>query len=118
MGKKETLNRSVLLSVISPCYNESEVIRLFYEELKPALESLWDFKHEIIFVDDGNTDNTLSQLNQIAQADPCVRVCSLSRNFGHQIALTAGLDLAVGQAVLFEFGPLEIGIDVTRRIVT
>lgn len=88
------------LSVVTPCYNESEVIGLFYGAIKPVLESLPGLDYELVVVDDGSTDDTLIQLNRIAASDPHVRVCSLSRNFGHQIALTAGLDAAAGDAVI------------------
>lgn len=88
------------LSVVVPCYNESEVIGLFYGEIRPVLAALEHLDFELIFVDDGSSDSTLDQLNRIAEKDPAVRVCSLSRNFGHQIALTAGLDAAVGDAVI------------------
>src|SRR5687768_6025341 len=89
-----------LLSIVAPFYNESDVAGLFYQELRPVLDSLTDLDVEIVFVDDGSTDDTLDQLNRIADRDPAVRVCSLSRNFGHQIALTAGLDVAAGDAVI------------------
>jgi polyisoprenyl-phosphate glycosyltransferase len=95
------------LSVVAPCYNESEVIGLFYRELRPVLESLENLDFEMIFVDDGSSDDTLDKLNQIADADPAVRVCSLSRNFGHQITLTAGLDFAVGDAVIMMDSDLQ-----------
>src|SRR5262245_24145 len=96
-----------LLSVVAPCYNESEVIGLFYNAVRPVLSSLGDVDAEIIFVDDGSSDDTLEQLNQIAEGDPAVRVCSLSRNFGHQIALTAGLDAAAGDAVIMMDSDLQ-----------
>ena len=96
-----------LLSVVTPCYNESEVIRLFYDALRPVLESLPDLDFEIIFVDDGSSDDTLLLLNNIAENDLSVRVCSLSRNFGHQIALSAGLDFAVGDAVVLMDADLQ-----------
>jgi glycosyltransferase involved in cell wall biosynthesis len=96
-----------LLSVVVPCYNESEVIGIFYRALRPVLESLADLNHEIVFVDDGSTDDTLAQLNSIAQSDSSVRVCSLSRNFGHQISLTAGLDFAEGDAVIMMDSDLQ-----------
>jgi len=88
------------ISVVVPCFNESKVVGLFYPELKRVLDGLEGFEYEIIFVDDGSTDDTLDKLNQIARKDLCVRVCSFSRNFGHQIALTAGLDVAVGDVVI------------------
>jgi glycosyltransferase involved in cell wall biosynthesis len=89
-----------LLSVVVPCYNESEVIRLFYRALKDVLAKLDGVSHEIVFVDDGSADDTLVQLNGIMASDAAVRVASLSRNFGHQIALTAGIDAAAGDAVI------------------
>ena len=85
-----------LLSVVAPCYNESEVIELFYRQLTSVLSALDDIDTEMIFVDDGSTDDTLTKLNRIAREDPRLRVYSFSRNFGHQIALTAGLDCARG----------------------
>lgn len=96
-----------LISVVVPCFNESKVVGLFYQELKQVLDGLEEFEHEIIFVDDGSTDATLDKLNQIASEDRCLRVCSFSRNFGHQIALTAGLDVAVGQAVIMMDADLQ-----------
>jgi len=103
----EAPDHRILLSVITPCYNESEVIGLFYKELRPVLESLNNLDFEILFVDDGSSDDTLDQLNRIAEGDPAVRVCSLSRNFGHQITLTAGLDHAAGDAVIMMDSDLQ-----------
>ena len=96
-----------LLSIVAPFYNESDVIGLFYEALRPVLDSLTDLNVEVVFVDDGSTDDTLDQLNRIAERDQAVRVCSLSRNFGHQIALTAGLDVAAGDAVIMMDSDLQ-----------
>jgi dolichol-phosphate mannosyltransferase len=95
------------LSVVVPCYNESEVVEAFHRELSPILESLRPLQYELIFVDDGSADDTLDRLNRIAERDPSVRVCSLSRNFGHQIALTAGLEAAVGDAVIMMDSDLQ-----------
>ncbi|MBT8421090.1 MAG: glycosyltransferase family 2 protein [Gammaproteobacteria bacterium] len=113
LSNQDSINNAdrKLLSVVTPCYNESEVIGLFYKELVSVLHSLsgssgkMDF--EMIFVDDGSRDDTLRQLNRIAETDPAVRVYSLSRNFGHQIALTAGLDFAVGDAVVLMDADLQ-----------
>lgn len=105
-----SVNQPRLLSIVTPCYNESEVIGLFYNAVKPVLESLKsieDLEYEIIFVDDGSVDDTLDQLNRFAASDPTVRVCSLSRNFGHQITLTAGLDAAEGDAVIMMDSDLQ-----------
>lgn len=96
-----------LLCVVCPCYNEAEVIGLFYDALKPVLSNLSGIDHRIIFVDDGSTDETLETLNALSKTDPCVQVCALSRNFGHQIALTAGLDAASGDAVIMMDSDLQ-----------
>lgn len=90
----------VAISIICPCYNEAAVIHTFYEKLSNTLQTIDGIEYEIIFVDDGSGDETLSILNGLAERDSRVLVCSLARNFGHQIALTAGLDFACGEAVI------------------
>jgi len=80
-----------LLSVVVPCYDETEVIGLAYRTLKDVLASLEGLEHEIVFVDDGSVDDTLERLNQIMARDPAVRVLSLSRNFGHRAVATPSL---------------------------
>jgi glycosyltransferase involved in cell wall biosynthesis len=106
-----------LLSVISPCYNESAVIGLFYQTLRPVLESLDQLDFEMVFVDDGSSDDTLEQLNRLAQSDPALRVLSLSRNFGHQVALTAGIDHAAGDAVVMMDSDLQHPPSVIPELV-
>lgn len=91
------LDSSGSLCVVTPCFNEGEVIERFHTALVEALGTL-DFV--VIYVDDGSSDNTLEILNRIAAADRRARVFSLSRNFGHQIALSAGLDVADADAVV------------------
>jgi glycosyltransferase involved in cell wall biosynthesis len=86
-----------LLSVVCPAYNEADTVAEFHRRVTAALAGL-DF--ELIVVDDGSTDETGSRLAAIAAADRRVRVVTLSRNFGHQAALTAGLDRAQGNAVV------------------
>jgi dolichol-phosphate mannosyltransferase len=93
--------RPPLLSVVSPVFCEAGTIGEFYTRTTRALEALApEFRHEIIFVDDGSTDGSPAELLQLSQRDPAVRVISLSRNFGHQAALTAGLDHAAGDVVI------------------
>ena len=88
------------LCVVSPCYNEAAGIRAFHAALKHELVSLEGLDHRIVLVDDGSTDATLSLLNELAREDDRVSVYSLSRNFGHQIALSAGIDVARGDAIV------------------
>jgi dolichol-phosphate mannosyltransferase len=86
-----------LLSVVAPVYNEEALIDEFYARVCAALEGL---EFELVLVDDGSKDGSVAALEQLAEADPRVRVVFLSRNFGHQTALTAGLDHAIGDAVV------------------
>jgi dolichol-phosphate mannosyltransferase len=79
------------LAIIIPCYNEEEVIRLSYHRTKQVLLSLPN-PSEIIYINDGSQDKTRSILNEIAGLDPQVKVIHFSRNFGHQPAVTAGIN--------------------------
>src|SRR6266536_5005441 len=106
-----------LLCVVTPCYNEEEVIEKFYEALKPVLKSVPGLNHRIIFVDDGSRDRTLEKLNALSARDPAVHVYAFSRNFGHQIALTAGLDAARGDAVIMMDSDLQHPPDLIAEMV-
>lgn len=88
------------LTIVAPCFNEAEVLPLFHRSLTSALDSIQRLEPQILYVDDGSTDATLDVLDDLARADPRVGVYSLSRNFGHQVALSAGLDVAVPGAVV------------------
>jgi polyisoprenyl-phosphate glycosyltransferase len=92
-------NPSPNVSVIVPCFNEQEVIGECHRRLTNVLVGFacW---YEIVYVNDGSTDNTLNQLQAIYAVDPNVTVVELSRNFGHQTAVTAGLEIAKGQVVV------------------
>jgi glycosyltransferase involved in cell wall biosynthesis len=83
-----------LLCVVAPCFEEEAVVGDFHLALTGVLAALPELRHAIVFVDDGSTDRTLERLNAIAAADPTVRVYSFARNFGHQAAVTCGLDHA------------------------
>ncbi len=90
---------SPMLSVIVPCFNEAEVIEHTHQRLTGALEKITpDF--EIIYVDDGSRDRTAELLREIQSSSSRAKVIRLSRNFGHQIAVSAGLEYARGQAVV------------------
>ena len=90
----------MLLSIVIPCYNEEQVLRTTHERLTHTLGALRDTQFELIFVDDGSRDNTFQLLSDLQSADSRVRVLRLSRNFGHQMAVTAGLEAATGDAVV------------------
>jgi glycosyltransferase involved in cell wall biosynthesis len=85
-----------LLSVVAPVYNEQELVERF---VRRACAAVADYTFELVLVNDGSTDATPELLDRMAAEDPRVRVIHLSRNFGHQAALTAGLEHAVGDVV-------------------
>lgn len=87
------------LSVVIPCYNEESNIDHLFERIEATLKSL-KIKYEIVCVNDGSKDRTLERLVEYHQAKPQVKVINLSRNFGKETALTAGLDYAQGAAVI------------------
>ena len=92
-------SRDVVLSVVVPCFDEEAVIAETYRRLVAAVGDIHGVRAEFLFVDDGSRDMTLTMLTTIAEQARDVRVIALSRNFGHQIALSAGLEHASGDAV-------------------
>jgi polyisoprenyl-phosphate glycosyltransferase len=93
-----------LLSVVAPLYNEIDLVREFHRRVCTALEG---FSFELVLVDDGSSDGTTEALEALAAEDSRVRLVPLSRNFGHQAALTAGLDHARGNPVVTLDGDLQ-----------
>lgn len=87
------------LSVVIPVFNERSVISQCFARVSAVLEKL-NCRYEIIFVDDGSTDGSTEYLQRLAQSSPNTRLLKLSRNFGKEAAMTAGLDQANGDAVI------------------
>jgi dolichol-phosphate mannosyltransferase len=92
--------RPLRITVAAPVFNEESVLPEFYRRTSAVLGEVPGGPHEIVLVDDGSSDGSLEILEVMAQIDPRVRVISLSRNFGHQAALTAALDHATGDVVV------------------
>ncbi|MDR0828269.1 MAG: glycosyltransferase family 2 protein [Desulfovibrio sp.] len=88
-----------LLSVISPVYCEGALVHTFLDVLEGVLKPL-DLDYEIILVDDGSSDDSFAQMRLAAQNRPCLRCLRLSRNFGKEAALAAGLEAAAGEAII------------------
>jgi glycosyltransferase involved in cell wall biosynthesis len=86
------------LSIVIPCYNEADVLPLLRERLTQSLEKL-GVSWEVVLVDDGSRDSTFKQLSALHQLEPRFKAIGLSRNFGHQAAISAGLAHAAGEAV-------------------
>ena len=95
MGKKDKDK----ISLVIPCYNEEQTIPLFYKEVSRITEIMSDVEFELLFIDDGSSDATLSVIKELHINDPRVRYVSFSRNFGKEAALYAGLENAVGDYV-------------------
>lgn len=98
---------SPLVSVVIPCFNEEESIHATHLRLTEVLAGIDGHSHEIVYVDDGSRDQTPALLRDIQAGDPHVRVVHLSRNFGHQFAVTAGLAHADGDAVVIMDADLQ-----------
>lgn len=94
------------LSIVIPLYNEEENIRVLHDRLKGVLDRL-GMEYEIIYIDDGSIDNTLSILEEIQAGDPTVMILSFRRNFGQTAAFAAGFDFARGDIVVTMDGDLQ-----------
>jgi glycosyltransferase involved in cell wall biosynthesis len=105
-------------SIVVPAYNEEAVVPELVARLAELLDAL-DGDAEAILVDDGSRDRTYELMAEAAAADPRFRLVRLSRNFGHQIALTAGIDLAAGEAVILMDAdlqdPPEVALELAKR---
>jgi polyisoprenyl-phosphate glycosyltransferase len=109
-------SRVETLSVVVACFNEEEVIEETHRRLTASVASLLD-DYQIIYVDDGSSDTTASKLAAIQAGDGHVAVIRLSRNFGHQIAVTAGLEYARGDAVVLIDADLQDPPEVIATMV-
>ncbi len=88
------------ISFVIPAYNEQDNVKAIYLRINELMTKYTDYNWELIFVNDGSIDNTLSELKNIANADSKVKIIDLSRNFGHQAALWCGLANATGNAII------------------
>lgn len=99
MDPEKRDNPAVTFSFVAPVFNEAESLPTFYSQLRSAADALGE-SYEIVFVNDGSTDDSLNLIRRLKETDDRVRYVDLSRNFGQQEALTAGYDYATGQAVI------------------
>jgi dolichol-phosphate mannosyltransferase len=95
-----------LISIVVPVYNEQDNIDVFTQEIRKYMEPL-PYRFELIFVDDGSRDATPAILQRLSQENSCVRALILARNYGHQVALSCGLDHADGDAVITMDGDMQ-----------
>ena len=105
------------LSVAIPIHNEESVLLELLQRLRAVLDRMAGGPHEIVFVDDGSTDRTFDLLAEAAKEDERIVVLSLSRNFGHQAAITAGLDHVSGDAAVVMDGDLQDAPEIIPKFV-
>ena len=105
------------LSVVIPCYNEEPVLRETHGRLGQILASLTELQFELVFVDDGSSDESFQLLSELQSEDPHMRVLRLSRNFGHQMAVTAGLAESTGEAVVIIDADLQDPPEVIHEMI-
>src|SRR2546425_252469 len=105
-----------MYSIVIPVYNERETIPELYRRLKPVMDSL-DAASEVILVDDGSEDGSFDILQDLHHADPRIKLLRFSRNFGHQIAISAGMDVASGDAVILMDGDLQDPPEVLPQFI-
>jgi polyisoprenyl-phosphate glycosyltransferase len=110
-----TLRKRV--SIIVPFYNEEAGVQVFYETLSPLMDAVNSVDFEVVCIDDGSQDATLPALVALNQRDPRYTVIELSRNFGKEAALTAGLDAATGDAVIPMDADLQDPPELIREMV-
>ena len=105
------------VSIVVPVYNEEAGIKEFYRRIKQVTQNLDCSSTEIIFVDDGSHDSSYQQLVELAQHDFTLRVVKFSRNFGHQIAISAGMEKATGDAVVVIDADLQDPPEVIHQFI-
>jgi glycosyltransferase involved in cell wall biosynthesis len=103
----------ITLSLVVPVYNEAETVGLFIDCVKKVFDKVTEIDLEMVFINDGSTDDTLERLIKLQQENPAARIVDLSRNFGKEAALTAGLQVAVGEIVV----PLDVDLQDPPELI-
>lgn len=97
---RDIVNEQKIISIITPFYNECKMVDIFYESICAVIGQMSELDFEMICIDDGSTDDTLKALVNVAEKDSRFHIIELSRNFGKEAALTAGIDAATGDALI------------------
>jgi glycosyltransferase involved in cell wall biosynthesis len=106
----------MLISIILPCYNEEDNLNELYSRLRTVMKSVGE-PYELIFIDDGSSDNTLNKLKGFCETEKQCRIFEFSRNFGHQQAISAGLDNAQGDAVIMMDADLQHPPELIPKLI-
>ncbi len=105
-------NQNPIISIVCPCFNEEEVIEIFLKRIEPVLEST-NKSYEMIFINDGSMDNTFITLLNAKSNHKNIRILNLSRNFGKEAALTAGLECSIGEVVI----PIDVDLQHPPELI-
>jgi dolichol-phosphate mannosyltransferase len=115
--ENEIKSKPKLLTMVIPCFNEEEVIHETMRRLGDFCAQLSDLDVELVFVDDGSQDRTRSLLKEYAALNERIRVIGFARNFGHQIAVTAGIDAARGDAIVLIDADLQDPPELVHQMI-
>ena len=107
------MSTSKIISIIVPFFNEEESLPIFLDEIYKVDDQATNYNFEIIFIDDGSTDNGLNFLKKIAKNNKNIIILELSRNFGKEAALTAGIDIANGSAII----PIDVDLQDPPNLI-
>jgi len=110
------MNSEVTYSIVVPVFNEEEVIAVTYERLKKVMDTTGQ-PYELLFVNDGSADRTAQIISEICQKDTNAKLINFSRNFGHQIAISAGMDNALGQAIVVIDADLQDPLEIILQMI-
>lgn len=108
--------KSPICSIVIPVYNEEEIIATTHARVKAVMAGLSE-DYEIVYVNDGSSDGTLPVLKGLCETDPAMRIIDFSRNFGHQIAISAGMDNAEGEAVVVMDADLQDPPEIIPQMI-
>lgn len=100
------MSNNKLISIVVPVFNEQEVLDIFFDKLSGVISDM-SYDYEIVFVNDGSTDHTLDNLKKIREKDKNIKIINFSRNFGHQAALSAGMNHSRGDVVILMDSDLQ-----------
>jgi polyisoprenyl-phosphate glycosyltransferase len=109
-------NREIQYSIVVPLFNEELVINETYRRLKKVMDSTEE-SYEVVFVNDGSKDKTVEMVKKICSEDKNIKLLSFSRNFGHQVAITAGMDNSVGKAIIVIDADLQDPPEVMLKMI-
>ena len=105
-----------MISIVTPVYNEEGNVVYFHDAVTKVMKDV-DMDYEIIYVNDGSKDRTDELIHQLADSDPHVRALTFARNFGHQIAITCGMDFAIGDAVITMDGDMQHPPELIPKLI-